>query len=147
MKRRIGIGAVCALLALLAGCTTFTGVKPVHPKAGNPDSPDVVESLQPTFQWEPYPDAAAYDLIVWNRIKKGAFSEGADKAVYYREGLKDTTHRMETPLKPDSEYLWSVRVRRGTSVSNWSLYEYSVDVAVYGSSTKQPFVFKTPKAD
>lgn len=144
MKRNAGV-VVLLQLVLLTGCTSFTGVRPISPKAANPDSPEVVGTLQPTFQWEVYPDAEAYDFIIWNRVKGAAFAEGTDKPVYYREGLKETKHQIAEPLKPDTEYLWSVRVRRGTTVSNWSLYDYAVELGVYASASKQPFVFKTPK--
>jgi hypothetical protein len=143
MRRTIRIVLVLQLV-LLAGCTSFSGVKPVYPKVGDPDSPQMVESLQPTFQWESHPDAETYDFIITDP-KAGSFADGTLKPVYYREALTGTKHRVEEPLTPNTVYFWSVRTRRGSNVSPWSRYNYSVETGVHTrTATNQPFRFKTP---
>jgi hypothetical protein len=135
----------------LLGCTTFSGVKPIYPDVGNPNYLSSVDSLQPTFRWEAVPDAESYDFIIYESIKTESFWEGSKRSVgrevYYREELQGTEHRIEEPLRPNSEYYWSVRIRRGPEVSRWSLYHYQLFLGTgYVSATNQPFGFKTPKA-
>jgi hypothetical protein len=145
----VRITLVLSSLALV-GCTTFTGVKPVYPDVGNPNFPSVVDSLQPTFQWEPRLDADSYDFAIFESIRTDSLLEGikrsVGKQVYYREELRDTKHRLEEPLKPATEYYWSVRVRRGSNVSPWSLYHYTLFLGTgYTRASNFPFIFKTPK--
>lgn len=147
MKTSIWISAVLALL--LIGCTTASGVTPVHPEIGNPNRPSVVKSLQPSFEWKALPGAEAYDLIVYECIKTESFWQGTSRTVgrevYYREGLTGTRHRIEQDLKPDMEYYWSVRTRSGGRVSEWSVYDYTVflGTGMY-QATNALFIFKTP---
>ena len=66
-----------------------------------------VESLKPTFRWDPalQGPATPYDLVVYEII-------GGDipwKEVYHREGLSLPEHQMEGPLHPGKMYYWSVR--------------------------------------
>lgn len=145
---------LAVLLASLAlfGCTGFKGVKPIYPGVGNPKYPTVVDSLAPTFEWQAQPDAESYDFIIYEGIKTGGtFWEPAKRAVgreiYYREALQSTKHQVEEPLKPDMEYYWSVRSRRGSQISPWSLYDYDLFLgAAYTYARNQPFIFKTPNA-
>jgi hypothetical protein len=45
------------------------------------------------------------------------------REVYYREGLEKPEHRVDVPLRPTMRYFWSVRVRRGEDVSEWSRFD------------------------
>lgn len=143
---------LAAIVVALVGCASFQGVKPIAPAVGNPAFPSVVDSLQPIFRWEPAPYAnATYDFIIYEDIKEESLWEGTKHAVgreiYYREGLKAPEHRLEQPLQPDSEYYWSVRLRRGDQVSNWSQYNYTVFLGTaYIRESNRPFAFKTPHA-
>lgn len=150
MKGSIRLAVLFPFLALL-GCTTYSGVKPIYPDVGNPNWPTVVDGLQPTFQWEAHPDAESYDFIIYEGIKTQSFFGGTKWAVgrevYYREGLQSTKHQVDQPLKPSTEYYWSVRTRRGSIVSRWSLYDYEIFLGTaYMKVTNQPFIFKTPDA-
>ncbi len=114
----------------------------------------VVESLKPTLKWEPFPgieesgtawpdssmgfrkptpfvdvDAAAvsnirYDLIIWKATETLPIA-------YEREGLPEPSHTVETALKPNTHYAWSVRARFDlsgqTRVSEWSLIVQTAD--------------------
>ena len=82
----------------------------------------VVDNLQPTFRWSPFPrdidrrtldpkslakiDQITYDLKIWavDGCARGPL-------VYERVGLPAAEHKMEEPLKPASRYFWSVRAR------------------------------------
>jgi len=149
MRKRLGLLLLAALL--LAGCTSFHGVKPLYPEVGNPRFPTETESLRPTFRWEAsaYPDAT-YDFIVYEGVRIESFMEGVKRSVgkeiYYRQGLTGTEHTIEETLKPDSDYYWSVRVRRGETVSEWALYDYTLFLGTaYVHAGNQPFIFKTPE--
>jgi len=117
---------------------------------GTLDIPEV-DSLRPTLRWEPVPGSQApskycstslydekkpfkpfiaddperlrdvsYDLQIW-RVKGLV----PDELVYEREGIPDTTHKIEERLLPATRYYWSVRARftvdGNTRVSEWSL--------------------------
>ena len=136
---------------ILIGCTTFKGLNPVYPAVGNPNYPKMVDSLQPTFCWESSPEPGViYDLIVYEGIKEESFWKGTKRAVgrevYYREGLKATEHKIEESLMPGTEYYWSLRIRRGQKVSDWSVYDYFLFLGSgYVNKNNYPFGFKTPK--
>lgn len=104
-----------------------------------------VTSLQPTLDWEPFPNSwedPTYDLIVW-RAKTGEPEVRAESIVYERERLAKSSHRIETSLAPTTHYLWAVRVhftREGqTQVTPWSyeLVATAPDKPLY-------FQFSTP---
>jgi hypothetical protein len=148
MKFRLGILAI--LLTSIMACVTPHIIAPIYPKVGNPNFPTAVDSLQPTLRWQPVaePDAS-YDLIIHEIIKTSSFWEGTKRSiggeVYYRQGLKESKHKIEEPLKPDTEYCWSVRVRRGEAVSDWAEYDYDLFLGTaYVWANNAPFMFKTP---
>ncbi len=115
----------------VVGCATPHVIIPIYPKVGNPNFPTGVDSLQPTLKWQPVDSGnVTYDLVIYEVIKTSSALQGTKKAlgreVYYRKGLTGTEHRLEEPLKPDSEYFWSVRVRKGDTVSKWATYDYDL---------------------
>ena len=141
--------AVLLALSLLAGCTSFAGVKPLFPEVGNPNFPAAIDTLRPTFEWQAVAGAQSYDLIVYEGIKEESFWEGTKRAVgrevYYREALPTTRHTIEQDLAPGTEYYWSVRVRKGGEVSEWSVYDYTLFLGTaYMHAGNRFFVFHTP---
>lgn len=85
-----------------------------------------VTSLQPTLDWEPFPNSwedPTYDLIVW-RAKTGESEARAESIAYERERLAKPSHRIETTLEPATHYLWAVRANftrdRQTQTTPWS---------------------------
>jgi len=100
----------------LISCSFNYDLIPISPVAVQPDYPNPVDSLQPTLEWNPYsgPDVT-YDVIIYEgvRVKMQLVS---GKVVYYRQGLKESRHTIEEPLKPNAEYIWSVRARTGGKV-------------------------------
>jgi hypothetical protein len=150
MKR--GICVFVASAFVLIGCASFTGVTPLYPKVGVPNDPSIVESLQPTFRWKPSAQSeVTYDFIVYEGIKEESLRElrvkrAIGREIYYREGLKETEHKIEEPLKPGTEYYWSVRIRKEQNVSTWSLYNYEAYLGVTWIKARNcPFIFETPK--
>ena len=134
------------LLGLLAcSKTTIHGITPISPIAGLSyvsDQSPVVKSLQPTFRWEPVDERdARYDLIIHESHVLGAVG----REVYYREGLQEPEHTLDVSLQPDREYYWSVRVRRGDQVSEWSRFDYWQAVGCIINTNEFPFFqFRTP---
>jgi hypothetical protein len=121
------LAVLAAGLLGLTGCvgvwwTDIQGeVTPKSPKAADCflDRPTRVESLRPAFLWEPVaePDAQ-YDFIIFEAYKnKISFRPSwiIGREVHYREGLAEPEHQLDDPLRPQTYYFWSVRVRIGRS--------------------------------
>ncbi len=80
------------------------------------------ESLQPTLSWQPFPtgpvgdeDAGSasdvtYDLGIWEGQPVNPWVE-EHEPIYFRTGLRETSHTVEHELKPSTGYAWSVRAR------------------------------------
>jgi len=147
-------GALLLALGVLlsaTACARFDGLKPLEPAVGRPAHYPKVDSLQPVLAWEASREpGATYDLAICP-AQDASFRVGntgtPGQAVYYRQGLRETRHRVETPLEPRTKYLWSVRVRAGGTVSDWSTYTY-----MYGGRVREqyldkklPFRFRTPE--
>jgi hypothetical protein len=117
--------SVCILfaLAILSGCggVTVVGLHPVYPplekKAFATHCEFVeVDSLQPTLQWQPFPRPSddfaikvqdvTYELRIWTTTQGPS-----GKLRYTRDGLILPSHKLEEPLEPSIQYLWSVRAR------------------------------------
>lgn len=138
-------------LALMTGCVAFDVIKPIDPSVGNPNKvPARVASLQPDLAWECSPDTAAvYDLIIYECLKEESFWKGVKRTigdqVYYREGIRGNTHKIEMALKPRQEYYWSVRVRNVNQISEWSRYDYTLYLILsYMRIDDSFFRFRTP---
>jgi len=119
-----------ALLFLVTGCSIASplpaaGIRPLPLLMGGWIRDPItrkVDSLQPTLQWETFPrpedlkadtdgrlaDARSvtYEIRVW-RADDGSPGELA----YARTGLAEPAHTFDTPLAPDTLYLWTIRAR------------------------------------
>lgn len=128
----------------------YNGLEPVYPSVSMLMTQ--VDSLQPEFRWQAaQEEGTTYDFAIWEM--EGAYSTGWGSAkqswgklCYFVENLKENYHRITKPLEPGKKYNWSVRVRRGTYVSDWSAYNQTI-VSSFGTDyrTNAPFSFKTPK--
>ncbi len=139
----------------LAACSfpelTVYGVTPTYPVAWDLLGLPRVTNLRPLFTWEPEtePDAR-YDFIIYEAHEiASSFTEWAiGREVYYREGLKEPHHELEVPLQPNRTYYWSVRVRHGENISEWSRFDYKIcetDASGRCDTEEYPFfMFKTP---
>jgi hypothetical protein len=140
MKRSVLLSTICSLA--LIGCSkSYTNLKPISPELAYRGLTEV-DSLTPTFRWEPSPEPdATYDFIIYEGPEYSPWTytlQAPGKEVYYREGLQETVHKIEEPLRPNREHQWSVRVRRGTKVSHWSLWS-----DLRGNNLH--FIFQTPE--
>jgi hypothetical protein len=150
MKRIINL-LVPVCLVFLSGCVAYNVIKPVSPRVGNPkQNPVMVTTLQPVLTWEASGDKdATYDLIVYEGLKDQSFWKGVSRSVgeqvYYKEGISGNMDTVKTVLKPKTEYYWSVRVRKGSEVSEWSHYDYTVFLVLsYMKVDDVFFRFRTP---
>jgi len=149
MKRALLILSILTILVL--GCTPpmvhYHGLKPVYPY-GKQDLAQHVDTIQPEFKWEPaVEDGITYDFAIWKAPEKRVAGENSwGELVYYRLNLRDTIHRIETPLEYNTYYHWSVRKRRDNNVSSWSVFDSTL-VSMMGTFylKNSAFRFKTPK--
>jgi hypothetical protein len=150
--------ALTIFLLICIGCSTsnIRGLNPVYPEADSPNYPQRVDSLQPTFKWEPVKgEAVTYDFIIYDVIKDEfpfflgnvVKSRAVGKEIYYREGLSEPKHTIEKPLRPDTEYYWTVRFRSKKEISNWTISNYKTiypNLSIREQSNYF-FIFKTPQ--
>ncbi|RJQ51371.1 MAG: hypothetical protein C4526_10325 [Nitrospiraceae bacterium] len=156
---------LCFFFTLVASCMPamrhYSGIKPIAPKNSlllPQMTPVNVDSLQPDFKWEAaVEDSTTFDFSIWKpnieEVKAAsAYPESSiswGNEVYYVENLKDNFHKLERPLEYDTLYYWSVRKRRGSSVSDWSTFDetviYTIGIATGRTSVSNtPFRFRTP---
>ncbi|UCG12537.1 MAG: hypothetical protein JSU72_18940 [Deltaproteobacteria bacterium] len=123
----LGVLLRVIIVAFIAGCggVPVVGLHPEYPPVERRafalySDFVVVDSLQPTFSWEPFPrpedlkvdeegvlkriEVVTYELRVWKTL---AGESGT--LVYTREGLTVPYHQLEDSLDPSSQYLWTVR--------------------------------------
>ena len=133
-------------LLVVTACATHRGIVPIQPEVGH-YSPTVVESLNPNFRWQPLAESETlYDFAIFEVRSSGQ----AGQSVYYREGLKQPEHKIEETLKPNTDYYWSVRTRRGATVGEWATYDHKLLVPIpfgfyYQGQGNLLFPFKTPE--
>jgi hypothetical protein len=76
------------------------------------------------MKWQTIDDPqVSYDLVVYRGIKTG-YGYLSGEQVYYREHLREGSHRIDQALEPKTVYVWSVRTRKGDNVSSWSTYDF-----------------------
>ncbi|MDH4243032.1 MAG: hypothetical protein OEV38_04670 [Nitrospira sp.] len=98
----------------------------------------LVDSLRPTLQWEYFlGNDVTYDLRLWESRESTSSRSGRPQlgeVAYEREGFTENSHTLETSLKPDTVYYWSVRVRFVKEgiirVSEWTTYKIGVSTAM-----------------
>lgn len=128
----------------------FSGVTPVSPETGQSGFPESA-SLMPQFSWEPSSSTSvSYDFVIYEAASY-ALSGGMvtsymrGRMITYAEDLKEPVWRLESPLKPDTRYLWSVRLRDQETVSAWSTQgHFTFMIVAMSSGFGQWFQFKTP---
>ena len=133
------ICGVLSILVTVAGCLSpHWGLKPIYPEASRLQDMQHVFTRVPSrsfeFEWEAFPRAGdlqaiqkstgkrisgvTYELRVWEADPSfpETFRPWDNVAepgllVYTREGILTPRHKMSTPLKPGTNYFWSVRAR------------------------------------
>jgi hypothetical protein len=140
---------ILTIVLTLSGCTTFNGLKPLHPaKTGFDLSGVLVEERNPTFKWEPYQDAhVSYSFRLYEEKVSEESVLGLHaryKALTYeRTDLKSNQHQLETDLTPNTRYFWSVKPN--IEGSEWSTYDYYYFAVIsWGFGFDLPHSFSTP---
>lgn len=115
-----------------------------------------VDSLQPTLKWESFPrsrDLAGSMADFYRRIEDVRYElvlaeAGALDRVYRRDGLKEASHRVETPLKSRTKYLWTVRacfrIGEEPRCTEWGAISNWEDSAVWHPNFLASYRFETP---
>lgn len=97
-----------------------------------------VDSLTPTFRWQPLDIALVtplhpmehahvahvrYELRIWQTVIKST-----GKLVYVQDRLAANEHRITRPLRPGTQYYWSIRahfeVNGERRITEWTLAGY-----------------------
>lgn len=124
-------------VTLITGCAPklrvpqINGLMPINPKVAVLRKTGsivftAVDSLTPILKWEglaPPAEAEAdkdalferiteitYDLNIW-KVGIIPYRPEAVEAVYEREGLTKSVHKVEKSLRPGTRYIWTVRAR------------------------------------
>lgn len=131
-------------------CTqVHRGVTPLQPDA-TAWSFSEVRTLTPLLEWQPpRRSGLAYDVAIYESL---SFSFGwrsvsglRGTRVAYAEGLREPRYT-PPPLKPGKQYEWTVRLRNGETVSEWSTTGYAFwAVVAWGSSSGRFFGIATPQ--
>jgi hypothetical protein len=131
-------------------CTKrFTGVTPHSPEVTTSNFPSV-DSLTPVFKWKGSTRTdVSYDLILF---EAAAFSTTGmvdhhmkGRMAKYVEDIKGTSWKPSEPLKKNTKYYWSVRLRDGDKVSYWSTKSHFTFMLVaWSSGYGEWFSFQTP---
>jgi uncharacterized caspase-like protein len=143
--RPIQIGAIIFVLLTVFACTSYKGgIAPLTPAHNT-----TAGSLQPEFKWEPSQETGVtYDFAIWESDKdpKAESSSGEEKieTVYYREGVKGTSHRIKGELNPNRIYYWAVRTRKGGKIAAWSTVQTQVFTGVSYHRRTRNFKFVSP---
>jgi hypothetical protein len=135
-------------------CTRdLQGVAPLRPKLEHGlwgTGFTATDSLQPGLAWTPSPvDGTTYDVAIWEAV---SYQFNALQARYlpgplvvYQENLAQAEFVPNAALKPKSKYFWSVRLRRGDTVSNWSQAgHFTFLIVAWTSGSGEWFGFETP---
>jgi hypothetical protein len=131
--------ALVAGLCLASGCAGVRGLRPIYPAVD-----ETVNTLRPTLRWEPTTEQdATYDLAIVQQTSEDTFHKEGEAYAYYVQGLAAPEHQLSRPLEPGVVYLWSIRVRRGKDVTDWSRYAQKKTYVLWTTTTFQPFWFRT----
>lgn len=131
------------------GFIRVDGLTPLKPEISGTEFSEI-GSLAPTFEWKASSmNDVTYDFVIYeavSHIRYGipiAYMRG--RVVVYKEDLREPKYSLNNPLRPNSKYFWSVRLRRNGIVSTWSTFSYFQTIIIYtGTGFNQWFTFATP---
>lgn len=123
-----------------------------------------VDSLNPVLSWDAFPrqidlennpeiGSTVKDVIYDLEVSQVEKKTNRTKLAYSRQGLKETSHKIEEALSPGQEYIWAVRPRfnlLGSERSlSWSKVTYDTDACGIFASPAYDYTyrFETPKSD
>lgn len=133
------------------------GISPIYPAMNNGfiDRYQTTDTLTPELKWKDLKTTnQTYDVCIWEtpyrsikdiQRKEAQFESSWGISAYYTNNINTNFHRIAIPLKPDTYYNWSVRIRDGEKVENWSAFRQD-KVEFWGVFERYnlPFGFKTP---
>lgn len=124
---------------------SYSGVVSIAPNTAKQTTPTAT-SLQPTLRWEPTSSSGVrYDVVVYEAMAHSGTRKLQGRVVDYAEGLTKPEHRLARALKPKTTYYWTVRLRRGDIVSNWTRYSYTAFYGIrYSRRLNNLYSFDTP---
>jgi hypothetical protein len=131
-------------------CTgKYRGITPLTPSVAT-NKFIQTDSLTPVFSWQAAENKdVSYDLVIYD-VANYSFS-GIDerqmkgRMIAYEENISEPGFKLKTPLKENTKYYWSVRLRDGDVVSRWSTYSHFGFYVFYATSGYgQWFGFSTP---
>lgn len=126
------------------------GVQAVQPEGAYEGFPRQATRM-PLFEWKPSPaEGVAYDLAIYEAFLPESFLDGwrHERAglAYYAEGLQEPRLKLDAPLAPGRKYMWSVRLRKGDVVSNWTTTSFFTFFLIGSASgSGQWYGFETPE--
>ncbi len=126
------------MVFVINNCITFYPIETVEPFSMwyTPR----VNSLRPTFVWSPISSGkVCYDLAIWESVENKRIK---GRMIYYQECITNNKHQIETELRPNRYYYWSVRIRDGEKASQWSTYSSYYFFAAVSNFTP---LFRTQK--
>lgn len=156
------IGVVICFVAL-AACVSLPKsysleARPIYPKLGTSvsDFYQKIDTLEPVLQWSDVKtQGQTYDVAVWETPSRqsdesilGTPLEPRNwgKQIYYAQALSQNYYKISKPLKPNTCYHWSVRIRTGASVTKWATFNQSaVSLLGLGYAYHMPYGFITPR--
>ena len=166
LLRLIAATALSGALLILSGCgqpVYNPGLRALYPQQRMilfvdppPGAFVPVDSLQPTLKWESFPrnrDLAGSMANVYRRIEDVRYElvlaeAGFPDRVYRRDGLKEASHKVETPLKSRTKYLWTVRacfrIGEEPRCTEWGAISNWEDSAVWHPNFLASYRFETP---
>ncbi len=131
--RILKLSLIYFFVVYLSGCVSYSSdISPISPEDG-----EQVNSLRPTLSWTSI-DGASYDLAIYNKAKDDL------NPTYHRDGLKESSHVVDSDLDPATEYRWSVRYHLNGETSEWVRRELVVFTGVSAHTRYRFLEFKTP---
>jgi hypothetical protein len=104
------------------------GLAPILPNKGKGVPRFLVADLRPQFSWAPSTqEGVTYDLAIYESARFGGLFKRhiRGRLVQYVENLTEPQWKPEEDFEPGHQYYWSIRLRKGETVSSWSTYSYS----------------------
>ena len=132
-------------------CTgKYQGITPLTPSMATNQFIQT-DSLTPVFNWEAAKNKdVSYDLVIYDVARyspPGAVKvmKMKGRMIHYEENISEPGFKLKTPLKENTKYYWSVRLRDGDVVSRWSTYSHFGFYVFFATSGYgQWFGFSTP---
>jgi hypothetical protein len=165
---KIVILAALIISSVTAGCSAPHMIyhayspRPIYPELRDTDKYPLVDSLQPVLKWKDIREEdQIYDMCIWlpssdgtnrtfspdstmwTQVTKGTTSWGTP--IYCVENLYVNYHKVWKQLLPDTQYNWSVRLRKGKEAFRWGGFSQTQQILTTTNYRRNiPYGFTTP---